>query len=61
MGPAVQAFHAAQEFRMEHFFLQTGRFDGFVFVEPQGLVDVTRFDDVLAEIFIDLGDGGRSA
>ena len=61
MGPALKAFHAAKEFRMEHFFLQADRFDGLVFVEPQGLVDVTRFDDVLAESFIDLGGGSRSA
>lgn len=45
---------------MEHFFLQTGRFDGLVFVEPQGLVNVTRFDDILAERFIDLNNNNCS-
>ena len=57
MGPSVETFHTAQEFRIEHFLLQARRFDGLVFVKPQGLVYITRFDDILAEIFIDLGGG----
>ena len=55
MGPSVEAFHIAKQLGMQDFLLDADGFDGFVFMEPQRFVYVTRFDDILAESLIDLG------
>ena len=50
-----EAFEKLGLMRLPWHRLDADGFDGFVFMEPQWFVYVTRFDDILAESLIDLG------